>query len=303
MKSGARLDLADLRLFVAIADAGSITKGAVQASLALASASERLRNIEEEAGTPLLVRQARGVVTTEAGEAMLHHARLILQQQALMRRELQEFATGQRGTLHLYANTSALTEYLPGLLAPWLGARPKLRLELKERSSAEIVRTVANGHAEAGVASDAVDAMGLTRLRLYHDRLALICAPRHRLARHKRLRFEQVLGEPFVGLAGRSALQDMIEGHAEAAGGRLQIRIRLKTFDAVCEVVSQGIGVAILPLSSALRNQERFDFSVLELDDAWTSRWHCACFRDWDELSSPMQSLLTHLQTSLSPQG
>src|ERR1700749_3883050 len=101
MKPGSRLDLADLRLFVTIADAGSITKGAVQASLALASASERLRNIEDEAGTPLLVRQARGVVTTEAGEAMLHHARLILQQQGLMRRELQEFATGQRGTLHL----------------------------------------------------------------------------------------------------------------------------------------------------------------------------------------------------------
>lgn len=73
-----RMDIADLRLFLAIAEAGSITAGATQANLALGSASERLRTIEADAGTPLLNRHPRGVSLTEAGAALAHHARLIL---------------------------------------------------------------------------------------------------------------------------------------------------------------------------------------------------------------------------------
>lgn len=61
-----RLDLADLRLFIAIVDTGSITGGAANAHLALASASERLRKMEAEIGVPLLHRHARGVTMTEA---------------------------------------------------------------------------------------------------------------------------------------------------------------------------------------------------------------------------------------------
>jgi len=119
-----RFDLADLRLFLCVLEAGSITQGAVRANLALASASERLRNIEAGAGVALLERRPRGVCATEAGEALAHHARLILRQQALLRGELHDFATGARGTLHFYANTAAMTEFLPPRLASWLADRP-----------------------------------------------------------------------------------------------------------------------------------------------------------------------------------
>lgn len=71
-----RLDLADMHLFLCIADAGSITQGASRANLALASASERLRSMENRLGLRLLERCNRGVTMTEAGEALAHHARL-----------------------------------------------------------------------------------------------------------------------------------------------------------------------------------------------------------------------------------
>ncbi len=302
MKSAMRFDLADLRLFVSIVDAGSITKGAAQANLALASASERLRNIEAAAGVPLLHRQARGIATTEAGEALMHHARAILQQQVLLRRELGEFAAGARGRLNLYANTAALTDFLPRSLAPWLAQRPNLHLELKERTSAEIVRAVANGHAEAGIASDAADAMGLQQLRLVKDHLVLICPTTHRFASRKSVCFEQVLGEPFVGLAAGNALQDLLETQAQTAGHRLQSRVRLKTFESVCEMVSHGVGVGVVPQHAALRYKEQFDFPVQPLQDAWASRWLCACYRDWEALSPPMRNLLDHLREQASAQ-
>lgn len=295
-----RLDLADLQLFLCIADAGSITHGAARANLALASASERLRNIEADAGVPLLQRHARGVVTTEAGEALAHHARLILHQQTLLKGELRDFAAGVRGTLHLYANTAALTEYLPRKLAPWLASRPQVHVDLKERTSVEIVRTISAGLGEAGIVSDAVEAPGLIRQAVAEDHLVLIAPTGHRLASRRRVAFADILDEPFVGLASGSALHDHLDDHARAVDRTLAVRIRLHTYEGVCEMVSHDIGVSILPQGVARRLQARHGYRIRPIMDNWTRRQLCLCYRDWSVLSAPMQSLLLHLGQGLA---
>lgn len=294
-----RLDLADLRLFLSVVDAGSITQGAARAHLALASASERLRSIEEDAGVALLERKPRGVVTTEAGEALAHHARLILQQQSLMRDELRDYASGARGTLAFYASTVALTEYLPRKLAPWLAERPRLRVELKERTSLEIASGIAAGLIEAGIVSDVVRRSGhdIQIQPVVKDHLVLIVPMSHRLVRRgtQTLDFHSVLSEEFVGLASGNALQDHIAQHAGAAGRELSLRIRMKTFEGLCEMVSHGIGIGIVPIGVARRYRRRNPFQIIALTDDWAQRHLCLCFRDWAGLSAPMQSLLAHL--------
>lgn len=76
----ARFDLVDLRLFLQVAEMGSITHGARRAHLALASASARIRGMEDKLGVTLLKRDRRGVSLTPAGQSVADHARLILQQ-------------------------------------------------------------------------------------------------------------------------------------------------------------------------------------------------------------------------------
>jgi DNA-binding transcriptional LysR family regulator len=290
-----RLDLADLRLFLCVVEAGSITQGAVRAHLALASASERLRHIEADAGVPLLERRSRGVVATAAGEALAHHARLILQQQAWLRAELDDFAHGVRGTLHLYANTAALTGFLPPRLAPWLAGRPQLNVELKERTSAEIIAAIAGGLAEAGIVSDAVDATGLHVHPLVADHLVLIVPGGHRLAQSKAACLADAIGEPFVALGPGNALQAHIDEHARVLGRALAVRIRMKTFESLCDMVAHGVGVSIVPQAVARRYQRRHAYRTLALADGWARRRLCACFDHWHTLSPPMQSLLVHL--------
>ncbi|CAM3346947.1 regulatory helix-turn-helix protein, lysR family [Paracoccus aminovorans] len=126
-----RFDPTDLRLFLAVADAGSITHGAADAGLSLPAASERLGDMELSGGVRLLDRGRRGVALTEAGEALAHHARLISRQMAMMRGELGEYATGLRSTLRVLANTAAMAELMPQRLAGWMGANPRVDLDLK----------------------------------------------------------------------------------------------------------------------------------------------------------------------------
>jgi molybdate transport repressor ModE-like protein len=89
-----RFDLIDLRLFLLVIEAGSITHGATQANLSLPSASARLRGMEEMIGHPLLERGRRGVEPTPAGDALAHHARIVLRQIEQMRGELGEYSKG-----------------------------------------------------------------------------------------------------------------------------------------------------------------------------------------------------------------
>jgi DNA-binding transcriptional LysR family regulator len=293
-----RFDLADLRLFLCVVDAGSITAGARQANLALASASERISNIESDAGVVLFERSRSGVVTTEAGEALAHHARLILRQHGLLQGELRDFGAGARGTLLLYANTAALTGLLPQKLAPWLAQRPRLKIDLRERTSSEIVKMIVAGLAEAGVVSDAVNSTGLTIQPVASDPLVLIVPVAHRLAKSagsKDVCFADVTGEQFVGLESGSALQDHIDAHAAGLRKKLALRIRMKDFEGTCQMVSQGVGVAIIPLAATRRLRRRYPFKSLVIRDFWARRQLCLCFQQWHTLSKPMQSLLAHL--------
>ena len=127
------------------------------------------------------------------------------------------------------------------------------------------------------------------------DHLVLIVPEQHPFARRGKVSFAEVLNEPFVGLSPGNALQDHIDDHARAAGQPLDLRIRMKTFDALCEMVSHSIGVGILPQRIAKCHRGRHTYRTLPLTDDWARRQLCLCFRAWEELSTPMQSLLVHL--------
>ena len=75
-----RFDLIDLRLFVHVAEAGSITHGAVRANMTLASASERIRAMEDALSAPLLERNRRGIQLTSAGTVLLRDNPRVMQE-------------------------------------------------------------------------------------------------------------------------------------------------------------------------------------------------------------------------------
>ena len=116
-------DLVDLRLFVDIAESDSMTAGAARSCLSLSAASTRIKALESALGSQLLFRTKAGVTLTPAGQALLHHARQVVLQLDRLASDLHEFARGVRGHVRLYANTTAITEFLPPALGAFLAAR------------------------------------------------------------------------------------------------------------------------------------------------------------------------------------
>lgn len=292
-----RFDLTDLRLFLAVIDAGSITHGAAAANLSLPAASERLRDMEAAGGVELLVRGPRGTVPTEAGEALAHHARLILRQLAHMQGELAEHARGIRATLRLLANTAAITEFLPERLGSWLAAHPRVDIDLRERQSSDIVKAVSGGLAEIGIISDAVDTGALQLRPFVIDRLVVVRPRGHPAAAEKRMAFADVVRHPFVGLAG-GALQDYLDGWAARSGARMKSRARVRTFEGICRLVSQGAGLGIVPETVARRCRRSMPLGIARLTDDWATRRLSLCFRSEEDLSPIARDLAGHLRGS-----
>src|SRR4051794_36326803 len=140
-----RFDLVDLQLFIAVAEARSITNGALRVHLALASASERIKGLESALGVSLLKRGRRGIELTAAGESLLDHARIVIHNVEAMRGDLAEFARGVKATVRLLANTSGLSEYLPKVLAAFLAEHPHISIDVEERESGEIAKAIVTG--------------------------------------------------------------------------------------------------------------------------------------------------------------
>lgn len=292
-----RFDLTDLRLVLNVAEAASITHGAARSGLSLAAASERIRDMELALGAPLFERKRRGVSLTPAGDALVHHARVVTQQVELMRGELGAFAKGLRGRVRLLSNTAALQEFLPPLLGTFLAAHPHIDLAIEERPSPEIVRSIARGAADIGIVADAVDpASELETFPFAEDRLVLVAPAKHPLARRRRVAFADTLIHDFVGLPAGAALQDHIDSHAARAGRQIRLRVRLPGFDAVCGIVESGIGLAIVPKAAAVRCRRSMAIRIVPLTDAWALRRLRLCAKDAGALPAHAQWLLSHLR-------
>jgi DNA-binding transcriptional LysR family regulator len=183
---------------------------------------------------------------------------------------------------------------VPRRLAPWLAHHPSVHVELKERTSVDIVRAVRAGLAEAGIVSDAVAPVGVHPQPVAKSDLVVIAPAEHRLAGRLTTRLADVVGEAFVGMAPGTAMQKYLDEKACATGHSLRMRVQIKTFEGICEMVSHGIGLGIIPKEVARRNQRRQGYRILHLNDDWARRRLCLCFGEWAELSPSMRDLLFH---------
>ncbi len=267
-----RFDLTDLRLFCDVVDEGSITAGAEKSALALAAASTRIRNMEATLGAALLIRSRQGVTPTAAGRMLLKHARNMLSQAARMREDLSAFAGGLSGEVKLLANTNALTEFLPEALSSFLAAHPHMSVDLEERLSDEIVGLIAEGVGDVGIVAGTVDVGALQTYPFRSDRFVVVAAPGHPLAARDRVTFAEVLEYDVVGLERSSSLQRFLVSKAAREGRPLKARVQLRSFDAVCRLVEAGVGVGVVPQTTAGRAARTMSLAVIDLADDWALR-------------------------------
>lgn len=284
LSTNPHFDLVDLRLYVRVAEASSLTRGAERSFLSLAAASLRIKNLEEALGSQLLYRTKRGVSPTPAGEVFLDHARKVLNELEQLQSEMRPFSRGVRGHVRLFANATAISELLPQVLAKFFDIHSVISVDLQERLSPEIVRAVHEGIADIGVISGLVRADGLETIPYRKDPLVLAVPADHPLAQQGYIQFSEALEYDFIGLDARSATHSFMQQEVSQAGRAMRQRIQVGSFDAMCRMIEANVGIGVLPELAARRHARSHRIRTLQLTDEWTVRELRICMRKRAEL-------------------
>ncbi|MFS2161526.1 LysR family transcriptional regulator [Pseudomonas sp. Pseusp122] len=293
-------DLADLRLFIHIGESPSLTQGARRAFLSPAAASARIKALEGQLDTRLLYRDSRGVELTPAGQQLLKHARLIMRQVDYLKSEFTHYGTDSAGHIRIFANTTAVTEFLPEVLAGFLAKRPGVTVDLQERLSRDIVRGVLDGSTDMGIIAGPVEAAGLQVMHFSTDRLVLTVPAGHELAKLEQVTLKQTLAYQHIGLHEGSTLLSFLRDHVERIGEQLSLRIQVSSFEAICRMVEAGVGIGIIPESAAIRHSRTMELVTIQLDESWAVRERSILVRELDALPGTVRALIATLMPQAS---
>jgi DNA-binding transcriptional LysR family regulator len=288
-------DLADLRLFIHIAESPSLTQGARRAHLSPAAASARIKALEGQLDSRLLYRDSRGVELTPAGHKLLQHARLIMRQVDYLKSEFTTYGADNAGHIRIFANTTAVTEFLPEVLAGFLVERPGVTVDLQERLSRDIVRGVLDGTTDLGIIAGPLEVSGLQAIHFSTDRLVLAVPEGHPLAGQQAVTLSQTLAYPHISLHEGSTLLTFLRDEVEKLGQKLSLRIQVSSFEASCRMIEAGVGIGIIPESAAQRHSRTMRLATVQIDETWAVRERRILARDLNALPGILLALIERL--------
>jgi len=271
-----RISPSDLRLFLAVAEAGSITAGAHQIHLSLAAASTRLQKLEHAIGATVFVRSRQGVSMTDAGRTLFRHAGRLQRDMEALHADMAAHAQGVRSTVRVLSNTAAMTEYLPRLVGQFLIHHHDIDIDLRELDSHDVLSAMHQEQADIGIVADYVGTEGLKTQLFRTDRLVAIMPIGNESGALSAVSFVDLLELSFVGLPAESGLSRFLQNQALHHGRGIHHRIRVRSLEDVVNLVIEGVGVAVIPEAAACRLANECAL-IRPLVDSWSTRRLLLC--------------------------
>ena len=252
------MEIRQLRAFVAIAESGTFTAGALRVHVTQAAISMQIRQLENEIGAKVFVRAPRHVILTEAGEQLLRRARHILREHDAALDEIAELAGAERGRLRIgSASAMVLTEHLPAVLKELRKQHPAAEIGVTSGTSEVLVDQILAGEVDIAFVSLPVDVRGIKTERLSEDQLVAIASPRHKLAKQKTISAYTLAGERLILGERGGNTRRLIDQFFAQAGVTLRVAMELSRQQAIRRMVEEDMGVGIVPLQSVKEDVEK----------------------------------------------
>jgi DNA-binding transcriptional LysR family regulator len=237
------MTLEQLRIFIAVAERGHLTRAADALALTPSAVSSSIRALEERYGTPLFDRIGRGIGVNEAGLLFLVEARATLAAARNAELALADLAGLKRGTLAIYASQTIASYWLPPLLLRYRLRYPMIDLNLVIGNTTTVAAAVLDGTANLGLVEDSVDEPELSAAVMAEDRIVVVVGPAHPWADGEPVSVETLLSATWVMREQGSGTRAAFESRLAALGGdigRLQIALTLPSNEAVRAAAMAG---------------------------------------------------------------
>ncbi len=245
--NGGRLDVTSLRYFVEVARRGGFTRASESLHVTQPAISKMVKGLEEELGTPLLLRESRRVQLTDAGRLVLERAQAVLDSLRGIEEEVVELAALRRGRLRIGMPPIVGVAFFAPLLAEYHQAHPGISLELREEGSHHIEALVASRELDVGGVVLPTNEAAFGTMPFVHDRLRAVLHPTHRLARRRSVALRELQETPFVLYRPEFALHGHILDACRRSGFAPTVVSESSHWDFLVALVAANIGLALLP--------------------------------------------------------
>jgi DNA-binding transcriptional LysR family regulator len=245
------MELRHLRSFVAVAEELHFGRAAERLHIAQSPLSQQIQRLERQVGAMLFERNRRKVELTDAGNAMLTHAREALAQADLAETAARAAAAGRAGTLRIGFLGSAALAILPRIVPPWRASAPDATLELVEGSSGEHIRALHDQRLDVAFVRPPTATAGLIVHPVWQEQVVAVLPASSDLSRRDPLRLSDLADEPFVLFPRNSApdFHDELSRACGRAGFTPAVAFECTAMPTVVGLVAAGLGVSLVPRS------------------------------------------------------
>ncbi|MCG8562597.1 MAG: LysR substrate-binding domain-containing protein [Hyphomicrobiales bacterium] len=236
------MDAADLKVFEAVARLSAMNRAAAELNTVQSNVTTRVRLLEEELGTPLFHRHARGVTLTAAGQRLLPYATGVARLIADARRAVAD--DGQpKGLLTVGSLETTAAMRLSPILADYAAAHPDVDLVIRTGTTAELIDAVVEHRVEGAFVCGPVDHEALVSDAIFQEELAVATGP---------------AVESLEALVGRADLKTVVLRAGCSYRQRLEEiltrrgvvglrQLEFGTIESIVGCVAGGLGITLLP--------------------------------------------------------
>lgn len=241
------MELRHLRYFEAVARHSHVTRAAAELHIAQPALSKQISQLEQELGVALFDRVGRNVRLTEAGEALLPHARATMAQVEAARAEMAERIGLRRGRATVGTPPTVGTQLLPPVLAAFNRRYPGIELRLHEAGVQTLLDLMETGLTDVAVVTLPVDDEHLTVVPLFTEEMVIAVWKQHPLAGQDQVRISDLRDEPWVLSPENYELREATLSACQAAGFQPRVVLDGGETDTLLRFVAAGMGVALVP--------------------------------------------------------
>lgn len=239
------MELRHLRYFLAVADAGNVSRAAQRLNITQPALSRQIRDLEGELACRLFDRIGRRIILTRDGEEILERTRRLLADAEALAERARALAGGEAGVLRIGATPQFIEAALPEVLTRYALTRPRIEVRLGEGGGGLLLRRVQQG--ELHLAVGLWRTCGLQSQPLFPARVLAIMQQGHRLAGRNALAVTDLVGSPLLLLGREFQTRELFDEACQTAEFEPLIRLESRSPQSLVALAEAGHGIAIVP--------------------------------------------------------
>lgn len=245
------MDLAALRIFLAVAEERSFSRAAAKVHRTQPAVSQAVKRLEDDLGEVLFDRSSKSGTLTDAGRILQNYGQRLVRLAEETESAMRELRDLRRGRVLIGANEAAVHTLLP-LMARFRARVPDVAIDVRRVPARQIAVEVQQGSLDFGALTFRPSESGLLDVVVGSDELVLLVPPSHPFAGRRQVSMADVAGEPVVAHNDPSPARERVLRLFEEQQITLNMVIALPSLDGIKRAVELGMGVALLPRRCAI---------------------------------------------------